>query len=482
MSATIFEQASGGVLQIPDMEWEHVARERAERLIRVADFAGAAAVAHVVDVEEGIGPETSYETPRSTNLLDMLRSASEGVVESLKGVESNVRTDVVERSIKSGHITDVELQVDGRGRIMQYGQSMEDVYSNGLRFASAQPQMRKRSEAETRNGMRIEECLKAGLLESYDVVVISRSADDMPLDEMARCGFFTDTMSCSFQVSGIRDGILTQESAFVSGIAAPGAARHDGVAVEHMLKGLGIDVSGRSATELLDMPLLVPKQIMPDGVVNLVERYDQAQGGTFFGEYKQGRCALRGHDEYLEYRQFCRTREESLEPLVRSVVDELVESAPRLSSPVEASERLASLSGQHLVVRATADTSIDVRVFGSEAAQHILKARRMLDRGDMDQYRLALDDARRTEKSSSCASGGSAESGDDEGREGSIEASRRAAELAESKAERRGWKLKQGLCKVPNCPTRPAKTKVGPCGVCMTRCQVMFDAGKDPTK
>lgn len=43
------------------------------------------------------------------------------------------------------------------------------------------------------------------------------------------------------------------------------------------------------------------------------------------------------------------------------------------------------------------------------------------------------------------------------------------------------WKWRQGTCRVESCPTRPGKTKVGPCDVCV-RCQAKFDAGKDPTK
>jgi hypothetical protein len=39
-----------------------------------------------------------------------------------------------------------------------------------------------------------------------------------------------------------------------------------------------------------------------------------------------------------------------------------------------------------------------------------------------------------------------------------------------------------GQCIVPNCPTSPRKVLVGGCGVCLGRCQKLFDIGKDPTK
>jgi hypothetical protein len=51
-----------------------------------------------------------------------------------------------------------------------------------------------------------------------------------------------------------------------------------------------------------------------------------------------------------------------------------------------------------------------------------------------------------------------------------------------SSGETRGsWKWKEGVCRVEACPTRPGKTKVGPCEVCV-RCQAKFDSGLDPTK
>lgn len=43
------------------------------------------------------------------------------------------------------------------------------------------------------------------------------------------------------------------------------------------------------------------------------------------------------------------------------------------------------------------------------------------------------------------------------------------------------WKWKSGICRTSGCPTRPAKTKVGPCSVC-TGCQHLYDKGKDPEK
>jgi len=47
--------------------------------------------------------------------------------------------------------------------------------------------------------------------------------------------------------------------------------------------------------------------------------------------------------------------------------------------------------------------------------------------------------------------------------------------------KRESWTWTTGVCRVEKCPTRPAKTKIGPCHVCQ-RCQAIFDRGGDPTK
>jgi hypothetical protein len=49
-------------------------------------------------------------------------------------------------------------------------------------------------------------------------------------------------------------------------------------------------------------------------------------------------------------------------------------------------------------------------------------------------------------------------------------------------AESKVGKIGKGKCVVENCPTRPKSVLVGGCGVCLGRCQKLFDVGKDPTK
>jgi hypothetical protein len=56
-----------------------------------------------------------------------------------------------------------------------------------------------------------------------------------------------------------------------------------------------------------------------------------------------------------------------------------------------------------------------------------------------------------------------------------------------NESDKRSWRLKWDVCGVGSCPSRgtnpkrPLKVLCGPCGVCMKRCQKIFDAGADPT-
>lgn len=49
-------------------------------------------------------------------------------------------------------------------------------------------------------------------------------------------------------------------------------------------------------------------------------------------------------------------------------------------------------------------------------------------------------------------------------------------------SRREKWKMGKGKCVISSCPTRPKEVKLGPCGVCMDRCQKLYDKGKDPSK
>ncbi len=373
------------VMAMPETVYEQAPRMRA------AQFIGAAATS----VE--VGREHVSETS-TYSLMHAVHEAARGSEEARSMVRRNVATDVVERTIKSGHITRVELSVDDQGRVMQHGQSAIDIQRNSLRYAAHSPQMRRRVEAEARNMFRIEEAFRHGLLEDYVFVVFSRAPDDMSEEQAAKTGFFTDTMSCAIQVTSYDKGALTVESAFVAGKTAWDKSRHDAETVGRIGDLLGVNLRDKGATELLDFPLLVHKSLLENGVVDLVQLYDHSAGNTFFGEAKQ-------QQDYLAYVQACREREATFDTRVNTIVRRLIAEAHQLRTPQAASRRLSKLSGEEMLEQSIVDTSIDPRVFGIDAAWRIEHARYLVEAGQMDTVRSVIDEAKLLERSSSCPSG-----------------------------------------------------------------------------
>jgi hypothetical protein len=367
---------------VPELAADVFARHQADR------FIGRIALGPTVTTT----PETAGQFG---SLHEALPRAYTGDEIARQLITTNVRTDVIERTIKAGHIMTVDLEVDGNGKIWQHGQAMNSIQANTLAYASDQPTMRQRSEAEVRNSFRIENLLRQGLLEDNYFVVFSRAADDMTLDEMTDVGFFTDTMSCAIQLTTASTTGLSMESAFVAGVTGPGQDRHDQLTLAGVIKGLGLDIDSISATELLDMPLLIPKSLLPNGVIDLVQKYDMAAGGTFFGEAKP-------QQDYQTYGATCAAREASFAPKVAAIVADLIAEAPLITSPVLATQRLHKLSQKYMVEQAVVDNSINPLVFGGVAAAHIEQARSYQASGQTDQAQSATAKAQKTARSSSC--------------------------------------------------------------------------------
>jgi hypothetical protein len=330
--------------------------------------------------------------------MDAIQRAAEGNVEAYNMILTNVRTDVVERTLKAGHITEVPLEVTGAGEMLQYGQTAADIQANSLRFAANSPQMRERTEAETRNMFRITEANRQGLLEDYNVVVLSRAADDMSESEMEEAGFFTDTMSCAIQVTSRTGDRMQVESAFVAGKKTWASPRSDETTIAKLGAELGVNLDGKTATELLDAPLLVHKSLMPNGALDIVELYDKAAGGTFFGQTKPPQ-------DYAVYKRQCSARETSFEPRVQAIARQLILEAPRITTPRLASERLGKLSQKEMLEHSLHDTSIDARVFGTEAAFRIEHARYLYEQGNLAEATIVANAAQKVARSSSCPGG-----------------------------------------------------------------------------
>jgi hypothetical protein len=342
--------------------------------------------------------QETVEKPRPINsLYDAIQRAAAGDSEARALIEANVRTDVTERTIKAGHVLEVKSEVNEAGKILQHGQYLDDVHRNALKFASENPAIRKRTEAEIRNGKRIEMLNKSGVLGEYYFVVVSRCEDGMSDGQLDELGFFSDTKSCALQITDNQQGSIVTESAFVAGVKQPGIERHDQLTVIDLGDMLGADWHNMGPAEIIDAPILVHKSVFKDGVIDLVRLYDQAAGSTFFGEDKPAM-------DYRDYKKLCEQRQGSFEPQVAAITRQLINEARSINSPVAAFKRLAKLSQDAMVERAVVDDSINPRVFGAQAAVAIDQARLHYEQGHYEQALNYTKEALSTAVSSSCPS------------------------------------------------------------------------------
>lgn len=375
------------VVVVPELQEDELIRYRA------AKFIGNCAVDESVNLQR----EVSIEKSTVNSLYDAIQKAAEGDPVARNMLTANTGTDVIERTVKAGHVMEVELDVDDDGTIWQHGQSSESIQANSLRYASDIPQMRERTETETVNAFRIKQLYKQGKLNDYSFVVFSRASDNMTLKEMTDAGFFTDTMSCAIQVTTAKSGKLTTETAFVAGVKNPGEDRHDGETLIAVGDELDVDFRDLTATESIGQAVLVHNSLIPNGVVDLVKIWDKPNG-TFFGQE-------RPVEDYTEYLQKCKDREAQLQPKVDSIVKQLIAEAPGIKNQVQAINRLSKISEQHMVEQAVFDEDINPLVFGRVAANHILEARIQFELGNNALAFNAVAKAKDTARSSCCPSG-----------------------------------------------------------------------------
>lgn len=375
------------VVSVAEQESDYEVRQRAAR------FIGSVATKHSTEVYQ--------PTSQFNSLHEAVGAAYNGDTEARAMVRMNSKTDVIERTIKAGHVIEVDVDVNGRG-LWQHGQNMKDVHANALKHGAQSKEMLARTRAEVTNYFRLEQDLQNGKLEGNSFVVFSCAPDDMSEEAMKHAGFFTDTMSCSIQVTTVKEGKLVTESAFVAGVKTPGGIRHDIEAVRTVARSFGVDLSHKSTTEILGSPLLIPNSIIENGVVDIVKRLDDAiDGGTqtvFFGQERKRK-------DYLAYKAECKEREATFDPKVEAITSELIRMFPQIQNEAHASRLLNEISGKHMIEQAVFDYSIDPRVFGLQSAEDIYRARRAMEAGEVEQGLGFIERAKENDQSSSCPGG-----------------------------------------------------------------------------
>ena len=366
------------VVVVPEMQQDELDRLQAAR------FIGHIASQSVIETNAALA-----EAEPHTSLYEAMKTGNRDLV------RANTDTNMIEIAFKAGFVMDVTLTEDENGHTHQHGQSTKSVQANNLMHGTTSGPMFERSKAETRNTFRLDSAKEQGYLEDYWFVTLSRTDSDMSVEELDEARFFTDTMSLSIQASTKKDGAITMESAFMAGVLEPGGERRDEDIVVAIGEAIGVDLSGLSATELLDMPLLIPKSLMPNGTVDLVRMGDQPYG-TFFGQDKP-------IQDYAEYREACREHREMFAQKVDKVTDQLMSETATIKDEVVATQRLHELCGNEMVQQAIFDEWIDPGVFGPASAPHIMQARRNFAQGDHDAGLAAVEKAIETADPRSCA-------------------------------------------------------------------------------
>lgn len=379
---------------VPELAADEIIRHRTVQFIGAV---AAGAWNQSAEVSATAVAEEALQLDPKESLHGAIYAANAGDLTARQMVEINASKMASELIYKAGHVSEISLTLNEANKIEQFNQTLESVHANSLRWASGNPRMLGRSKAEAYNLFGIEHFLREGTLHDHYYVVASRTDDKMSLEELEESHFFTDTMSCSFQATTAEAGGLTMESAFVAGVRAPGAPRHDEETLRKMAAGLGINIDGMDATQLLASAWLVPKSLMPDGVINLVERFDDAAGDTFFGEAKP-------RQDYRQHRRDCDERERDFQPKVKLIVTDLLAEGQTITSPIMAVERLHKIVEKHMIDQAIADMSINPGVFGPAAA-HIEMARRHLEQGDVQAMLAEQSWAIRTARTVSCPNG-----------------------------------------------------------------------------
>ena len=338
--------------------------------------------------------EAHLELVNTTTLLADAQSAALGHSQAAARVETAIFTDVSERNYKAGHFTEVCLQMSCDG-LEQDGRKLIDVHTNNLQFSELNAEMRQKSTYEGTNAVAFKLLHQAGLLEKNAALVISPTSSKMTTQEKREYGMFVETDSCSLQLLTVEGQDALLQTAMVAGKTAPDAPRHDMKAIQKMLEEHGVTAKITDGTETVSYVILIPKSELQGGIVSVVEKYDQAAGGTFYGLPNTGQ-------NYQEHAALCRRRNTGMAGLVAKIKQEFLANIHQATSPLDAVLMLDALSDEFCGEHASlVDHTIDARIFGP-GSYHIEEARRLQLAGDFDGALQSVKKAQAVSDSSSC--------------------------------------------------------------------------------
>lgn len=214
---------------------------------------------------------------------------------------------------------------------------------------------------------------------------------------------------------------------------------------------------------------------MSEGVVGLMRRLDQHQGESI----RYGEPISDDQASYEDVRQVSAQRE----MIAHGYVQQLAELTQLLDKRLEDglitrrqhNNTFKEQVGNILRAICVMDPSYAVDCFGEKARGGFVEAGHLVATGDfIGAENILLKNQSFEQTPSFCGMSLTKDEADQLGI--NIDSMSNLLKMGKE-----SWKWSKGVCRVEQCPTRPGKTKVGPCSVC-EGCQYEYDRGNDPTR
>ena len=347
-------------------------------------------------------------------LIDAIERALQGDEEASQLVSINVGSAVSEACFKDRHFTRIRMQRNEAGQPIQFGQTLPQIHRNSLVLRPDRHSvLQEITKAEALNGHRIEDSARSGQLKDYWLVVPSLVPDNVPEKDLGPegDGYFLSSMTFALQATTEQDGEIITESAFNAGVEPDEhmhfeerqAQRYDIAAFDALYKRLGLEPRA-SVTDYIREPILISKELMPNGVVDVLRWFDEE------ADRIRGNSVKRTEVQYQQLIQTSTERERSLQATKARVKQDLLARAGTFTDPMEAVQLLWDLAKQYTVEASLKNVHINPRVFGDAAAAPIIEARRLAQMGDMRQAQQLMQRAQKVAVVSGCGGGSAAAS------------------------------------------------------------------------
>jgi len=384
--------------------------------------------------------------------------------------EINARTAIFEELTAKGHLSKVEFDEPPELTNERTLRRLVNGWSDSL----PEWEMKRRFH-EIVEELTIHETwrrIQDGELPADTIVVTISDFPEMCDDNLApRIGYRALNKKGMVRVTDFENGVRTVEQVSRS-------QSNDGSS-ERFFGNQGF-VVGSGSDRVLSNQLIATKRHFVDGVVDVQRALDSLAGpNVLYGERDNQDPML---PTYEELRQGSADRENQAQNFIKKLADfERELNFAYKSGRITYQEKMLAINNRreelvNEIIILRPSYAKDAR--GEVAAEHFEQASLAMAAGNDAAGVAYLEKAIATsDPNAGVVCGGSGESIQ------STESGRAKAErlYKEAKEERKNWKWSKGLCVVKECPTRPAKTDVGPCEVCR-KCQNLFDAGRDPRR